>query len=254
MRRMARPAVVILVLITAGQVSAFTFGPMSVMARTRGGQVEWQPNVTIETSSLAVRGNEFVVGSQRIDVQPDGVQAVRVHVEQWNMDIKRFVITMLAGQRTGLNVTYSNPGYNLTVFQAGFPTHTCAATVDPCAWAFQNGTRFNLTIATPAGAQQLSSGGDLPALPAPGGGGGASSQPEGPRGAPGLIPNPVELFPRFTAARWFALLVCGILAINGTERVRRILPKPLQLRGERLREAYLFGGTAGLVATYFAPI
>lgn len=251
--RVIPPLLLALVMVLLPTAAAWTLGPsQNIRIYTHAQGVEWRTNDTVETNSIKVNADGLIIGSRRIDIIPDGAQRVRVHIELWNLDLKRMSVIMTAGNSTGLNLTYSNPGVDLRLIQGGIITHTCAAAVSLCTWTLTNATKFNFTIATPTGVEQLGSGAGLPPLDSSGSAAAGGAQAPAPVDNGFDLPNPIDLFPRFTALRWFALLVSGILLFNGMTRVRRILPLFLRLRGKR--EGYLFIGSTGLALVYFAPI
>lgn len=246
---------VCLVVLLSGSALAFTFGPMGVFASTRpsadGYQVQWTANVTIETNSLLVKTTEVVIGSQAVDIKPDGLQRVNVYLTRYSLDHQTYRVTMLAGARTGLNVTYSNSGQALKVFEGGVNTKTCAAEVTPCSWVFTNATDFNFSVLTPTGVQQLTGETPAPAPPAGGGGGGGDAPAAAPAEAKSILdlPSPVDLFPRFTPWRWLALIVSFGLFLNGFPATRAVLP----IRIPVATTASLFVGAAGLALVYLTP-
>lgn len=244
-----------LMLVASGPALAFTYGS-GVQALTRNGQVAWKFNTTIETNSLVVKANEIVIGSQRLDFQPDGLQKITVYTTRYSLDYRTFRVVMAEGTQTGLNVTYTNSGSDLKVYEAGINTKTCAAEVSPCSWVFTNNTDFNFSVLTPAGVAQLAAEQGAPP-PAVAGGGGGSSAPAAeanPRAENPLaeLPNPLALFPRLTALHWLAIIAGAVLVFNGLPRTRAILPFFLRLPIPALWS--LGVGSAILVYIYLSPM
>lgn len=241
----------LLIVLLSASAHAATIVTTGTFATTRNAQVAWQTNHTLETNSLLVRTNDITIGSQRIDFKPDGEQRVQVYIERYSNEIQTYAVVMTAGARTGLNITYTNPGYNLTIRQAGETTHTCADVVTPCNWALANSTQFNFTILTPTGAAQLGEGGTDP-VPSSGGGGGATPGPSNSNGEePAELPPPQKVFPRLSALQWLVVIVCLVLIFNGIPQLQGVLPLPLHFIAPP--DTLLGVGTVGLVLVYLTP-
>lgn len=234
----------------SASATAFTFGPVSTFAQTRSGTVSWASNATIETNSLVVRADDVVIGSQRIDLHADGAQRVLVTIEQWSIDSKKFTVAMLNGSRTGLNLTWSNPGENLTVWQAGINTHTCSKEVTPCTFVFPNASTRAFSILTPSGAQALTAEQATTPPPAEAGGGSSGAVVDRPRTLAD-IPHPADRFPHLSPLQWLVVIVCIALILNAFPQTQPYLPVFLHVHAP---PEYLLGaGTVGLVLLYLTP-
>lgn len=249
---------VFLLVSMSGSAAAFTFGPMTGnFAETRSGQVRWATNVTIEADALVIRETAIQLDAQRIDIQPDGLQKVQVYITRYTRDYQTLRVVMAEGANTGLNLTYTNSGNDLRVYQNGVNTHTCAAVISPCSWIFSNDTSFNFSILTPIGVQQAAAEGSSTPAPADlGGGGGGSPAPPAanPRATNPLaqLPDLPDLFPRLSVFQWAFVIIGGVLVFNGMARTRAFLPPFLRIPW--FLQYQLFAGVVILVLVYLTPI